>query len=122
MASQSRKRGPSGLQLSGVQLIGPSRGAGDDVRDAQAVGQQQVLVCWRKLARREPGLVQGWPEPVTRAGEVVADSGRVQARVDPGEQHAQARRDQVRNGPVAGGRQVRLRGPVRSGSVTRLAG
>ncbi len=121
-ADQSSKFGPSGLQLSGVQLVGPSGGASNDVGDAEAVGEQQVLLCWRKLTRSEPGPVQGRPEPVTRTGEMVAGSGRVQARVDPGEQHAQAGCDQVRDGSVAGRHQVGLRWTVRPAGVTRPGG
>ncbi len=44
-----------------------------------------------ELAIGEPGPVQRRPEPVARPGEVVADGRRVQARVDPGEQHPQIR-------------------------------
>jgi hypothetical protein len=39
LADQGSKFGPSSRQLSGVQLVGPSGGASNDVGDAQAVGE-----------------------------------------------------------------------------------
>ena len=46
LADKGSKFGRPSLELSGIQLVGPSGGAGNDVGDTQAVGQQQVLLCW----------------------------------------------------------------------------
>ena len=84
------------------ELVGPGGGAVDDVGDAQAQAEQLLLLVGPQLARGETGLVQGRPEAVPRPGEVVPGGGGVQAGVDPGEQDAQAGRDDVGDGQLPG--------------------
>jgi len=48
-----------------------------------------------KLSRGKSREVQRRPEPVARAGEVVAGGGGVEARVDADEQDLQAGRDDI---------------------------
>src|SRR5215469_229717 len=130
VGSDAKNREPRDAEFSGhpsechaarpkflsVKFIGSSGRARDDVGDTQANVEEQVLLTWLKLAIGEAGPLQGRPEPVTWPGEVVARRSRVQARVDPGEQHPQPRRDQVRNRPPSSCRDVRLR---RAGRGTR---
>ncbi len=94
------KRG-AGLEAGGAD--GPRGRPRHHVGDTQPVRQQLVLLLRRQPARGEAGAVQGGPEAVAGAREVVAGGGRHQARVDAAEQHPQTVRDHVRHEAVAGG-------------------
>ena len=86
-------------ELVAGELIGGAGGAGDEVRDADAVGRQRPVLVRAQLAWREPGGVQRGVEAVAGAGEVVADLGRAQRRVDAHEEHFQVFSQNVEHGP-----------------------
>jgi len=76
----------------------------EDVRGKQAHFEVELLDLRERLLEAQPapgeaGAVQCLPEPVAGPGEVVAGRPRVQSRVDPHEEHAQARREDVGDGP-----------------------
>jgi hypothetical protein len=60
------------------------------------VAQQLAVLLGRELARGDAGTVQRGPEAVARPGEVVADLGRAQGRVDAAEEDVEAGPDDVR--------------------------
>ena len=109
-AASSREPGAAGLELGAGQLRGLGGGPGDQVRDAQPVAGQQILLTGSQPPGGEARSVQRGPEPVAGPGEVMAGRGGVQARVDAAEQHVErlARRGQhVRHRAAAGRRQVK---------------
>src|SRR6185369_5788701 len=77
---------------------------GGHVGDAEPERRQQPVLVRRQPPRREAGAVQGGPEAVARAGEVVAALGRQQRRVDAAEQDAQTGAEDVRQGLHASAR------------------
>lgn len=93
-------------ELLGAQLVGAGRGTGDDVRDAEPVRRQLVLLVGGQEARGEAREVEDRPEAVARAGEVVARRGGEEARVDAAEEDAKTARDDGREDAVAGGGQL----------------
>jgi hypothetical protein len=111
-------------QLVGGQLVGAGRCDRNEVGDAHALGEQFRLRVRRHAARRvdhgrrDPGAVQGRPEPVAAAGEVRIHRRRPQARVDADEQQPDVGAEQVVDrrpverlqlGAAEARRQVRLR-------------
>jgi len=85
----ARGRAPPVAELGAGELGGLRGGAGCDVGDAEAIAGHLGLLGRPQQAVGEAGQVQRGPEPVARPGEVPAGRRRVQARVDPAEQHVQ---------------------------------
>lgn len=63
----------SSPELVRVEIAGRCGCPADEVGDAQACGEEKVLLAWRKQLLSEPRRVQRFPEPVAWAGEVVPD-------------------------------------------------
>ena len=93
-------------QLGRGQLGGPGRGPGGHVGDPEPQGQELVLLVRPELARGEPGPVQGRPEAVTRAGEMMAGRRRVQTGVNAREHDAQAPGEDIGDRGVPGRLQI----------------
>src|SRR5262245_58232178 len=80
-----------------------------DIGDADARRKQERFVARREQPIGKAGAVDGPPESVCWAREMMTDRSGVEARVDAAEKHSQARRYQIRNGLAASGAE-RLRG------------
>jgi hypothetical protein len=87
----------AGAKLVAGEFIGAGSRAVDNVGDAQLEVEKQGFFKGRKDARREPAGMQGGPESVARAAEVVADGGRVKAWVDAGEQDDEVLGSEIRD-------------------------
>jgi hypothetical protein len=90
---------------TGTQLVVRELGGGrsrpiDDIRDAEAEWEEIAFFAGVEDVRSESGGVEGGPEPVPWASEVVAGPGSVESRVDPREEDAEIGRDRVRDGAV----------------------
>ncbi len=104
------------LELTGTEFIGRRGGAGHEIGYAQAKTQESPFLERRKQPITEPRRMQGRPKPVTRPGKVMSDGGRVQAGVDPTEQHAQVGSEDVPDpAPIRGGELLPSRLLVGSG-------
>jgi hypothetical protein len=106
--------GGPGEQLLARELVGRARGTRRDVRHADAEVEQVEVLVGSQTARGEAGGVQRRPEAVAGPGEVVADLGRAQRRVDPDEEDPQARSGQrPEDGPRCLGRPTCRRSTAR---------
>jgi hypothetical protein len=83
---ERRERLGTGPQLVVGELGGGTGRAVDEVRHADAVGEQLLVLVGAQPPRGEPRGVQRRPEPVARPGEVVARLGGPQRRVDADEE------------------------------------
>ncbi len=86
---------PAGHQLGWGEFVGARARPRHQVRDAQLVPEQLALLGRVQLPRREAGSVQGRPESVAGAGEVVPHRSRPEPWIDATEQHPQAGSDDV---------------------------
>src|SRR5438874_711130 len=67
------------------ELVGAGRRAIHEVRHADPAPEELDSFVRREETIREPGLVQGTPEPIARPREVQADRARPTARIDADE-------------------------------------
>src|SRR5436190_186160 len=67
------------------ELVGAGRRAIHEVRHADPAPEELDSFVRREETIREPGLVQGTPEPISRSREVQADRARPEARIDADE-------------------------------------
>lgn len=77
------------------QLVGAGGGAFDDVGNAEVEFKQKRFVKWGEKARGKAAVVESGPEAITRAAEVAAYRGGVEAGVDAGEEHNKVFGDKV---------------------------
>lgn len=99
-------------QLACAEFLGPRGGPRHDVGDAKPELEQLPLLARMQPLASEARLMQRRPEPVARAGEVVAGGGRVQARVDSAEQDAQTWCGHIGDSPSGGRFQFGLGRPT----------
>src|SRR3989442_1168100 len=76
------KPAPAGDELSGTQLVGARGRACDQIGYAAAVLQELALLPRRKPPIGKARAVQCRPEAISRTGEVMTRSGRIEARID----------------------------------------
>ena len=107
-------------ELVRSQLVGAGRGAAADVRQAVAEVQQGRVGQRGHDSRREARPVEGRPEPVAGAGEVVTHRRRVQARIDATEHDVEPGCEDVGQEVMAGIVELGDRRAWRAGSHRRL--
>ncbi len=76
----------AGAKFVVCELIGAGGGAFDDIGDAKFQVEKEGFFKGREEARGEAAGVEGGPEAVAGATEVVADGGGVEAGVDASEE------------------------------------
>ena len=81
----------AGAKFGGGELVGRRRRARDEIRDPAPEGQELRGPRWRQEARGQARGEKRRPEAVPRPREVMTRRARIQARVDPAEEHVQAR-------------------------------
>jgi hypothetical protein len=82
----------------GSEFAGCRRGTGHQIGDADAHARQRRLFTGQKDSIGETTGVKEFPESIARAGEVLAEFGRFQSRIDAAEQHEQIRSSEVGEG------------------------
>src|SRR3954468_20934644 len=102
-AHLSREAPATRDQLGRCQLIGAGRGARDEVGEAEAFAKNEVLFPGPEAPGGEAASVQGGPEAVAGAGEMIAGRCGVEPGIDAAKKHLQARPDDVAQRPCASG-------------------
>jgi hypothetical protein len=92
------------------EFIGAGGGAFDDVGDAKFEVEKEGFFKGGEKARGEAAAVEGGPETVAWAAEVVADSGGVEAGVDAGEEDDEVLGGEIRDELVVRGEKLRFGG------------
>ena len=92
------------------EFIGAGGGAFDDIGDAEFEVEKEGFFKRGKEARGEAAGVEGGPEAVAGAAEMVADGGGVEAGVDAGEEDDEVFGGKIRDDPVARGEKLGLGG------------
>ena len=88
------------------KFIGTSGRAFDDVGDAELEIEKEGFFKGGEKARGEAAGVEGGPEAVAGAAEVVANGGGVEAGVDAGEEDDEVLGDKIRDELVASGEEL----------------
>jgi len=97
------------------EFIGASRGAFDDIGDAEFEVEKEGLFKGGEEARGEAATVEGGPEAVAGAAEVAADGGGIEARVDAGEEDDEIFGGEIRNELIVRGEELGFGGFPRRG-------
>jgi hypothetical protein len=100
----------SGAKFVAGKLIGAGCRSLDDIGDAEFEVEKERFFKGRKETRREAAAVEGGPEAVAGAAEVVADGGGVQAGVDAGEEDDEIFGGEIRDELVVRGEELGLGG------------
>ena len=88
------------------EFIGAGGGAFDDIGDAEFEVEKEGFFKGGEEARGESAGVEGGPEAVAGAAEVVADGGGVEAGVDTDEEDDEVFGDKIRDDPVVRGEEI----------------
>lgn len=108
----------AGAKFFVCEFIGAGGGAFDDIGDAEFQVEKEGFFKWGEEARGEAAGVEGGPEAVAGAAEVVADGGGVEAGVDAGEEDDEVFGDKIRDDRVACGEELGFGGFPGSGQCT----
>ena len=87
----AREAGAARFEFVGRELGGRAGRARADVGEREATRRQAYVVFVRERLRHELRGVEQSPERIPRAGEVMADFGRAQRRIDADEEDARPR-------------------------------
>jgi hypothetical protein len=96
----------SGAKLVVCELISAGGGAFDDIGDAEFEVEKKGFFKGGEEARGEAAGVEGGPEAVAGAAEVVADGGGVEAGVDAGEEDDEVFGGKIRDDHVVRGEEL----------------
>ncbi len=96
----------AGAKFVVCEFIGAGGGAFDDIGDAEFEIEKKRFFKGGEKPRGEAGGVQGGPEAVAGAAEVVADGGGVKAGVDAGEEDDEVFGGKIRDEPVVRGEEL----------------
>ena len=88
------------------EFIGAGGGAFDDIGDAEFEVEKEGFFKGGEEARSEAAGVEGGPEAVAGAAEMVADGGGVEAGVDAGEEDDEVFGGKIRDDPVVRGEEI----------------
>jgi hypothetical protein len=91
-------------QLGGTEFAGGGRHPVRQVRDAYAESEQNVLLGGQEDRLGESTGTEQLPEPIPRPGEMQAEVARERPGIDPTEEHAQIRTDQISDSLLHGAR------------------
>src|SRR5262249_51904176 len=105
----------AGAKFVVSEFIGAGGGAGNGVGDAEVEVEREGAFKGGEEARGEAAAVERGPEAVAGAAEVAADGGGVETGVDADEQDDQVFADEIRDGLVVRGEELRFGGFPGSG-------
>ena len=88
------------------EFIGAGGGAFDDIGDAEFEIEKEVFFKGGEEARGEAAGVEGGPEAVAGAAEVVADGRGVEAGIDADEEDDEVFGSKIRDDPVVRGQEL----------------
>ena len=92
------------------EFIRAGGGALDDVGDAEVEVKKTGRFKRGKESRGESAAVQGWPEPIARPAEMVADGRGVEAGIDAREENDEVFGGNIWNDLIAGRENLSLAG------------
>ena len=105
----------AGAKFLVCEFIGAGGGAFDDIGDAEFEVEKEGFFKGGEKARGEAAGVEGGPEAVAGAAEVVADGGGVEAGVDADEEDDEVFGGKIRDDPVVRGEEIGFGGFPRGG-------
>jgi hypothetical protein len=100
----------AGAKFVVCEFIGAGGGAFDDIGDAEFEVEKEGFFKGGEEARGEAASVEGGPEAVAGAAEVMADGGGVEAGVDAGEEDDEVFGGKIRDDHVVRGEELSFGG------------
>jgi hypothetical protein len=105
----------AGAKFVVCEFSGAGGGAFDDIGDAEVEVEKEGFFKGGEEARGEAACVEGGPEAVAGAAEVVADGGGVEAGIDADEEDDEVFGGKIRDDPVVRGEDLGFGGFPGSG-------